>query len=148
MHLDRETYIEIAPDEVTPLATTHSDWARPFHDLLLLSLGVAISLTDVRVEVADTYGQHRFASLLFGANQNDSPRSFDPHRLREDDSLCLLFPEDAGADFESVLPEWMALREDLNCQVPGLMEMWKPRSESSTVSSSRVAACEAVCWAL
>ena len=57
VHLDRWSAVSIDLKEPQPWLTILDSWVRPFHDLLTISIGRPVRLTELRLGPADSFGQ-------------------------------------------------------------------------------------------
>lgn len=115
IHVDRHTFIEIDDSgEGATFQDLLNAWVRPITDLLALSLGQSVAVTDLRVEAVDEDAQARFAVLTVPATQAPARRNHTPSDFRIPGTSALLLPGDLYAPFPVALPEWFDMRSEVH----------------------------------
>jgi hypothetical protein len=74
IHLDRRSAVSIELNEPQPWQTILDSWIRPFHDLLTISIGRPVRLTELRLRPADAGHVRRCAMLDSGWSRPSGKR--------------------------------------------------------------------------
>ena len=81
IHLDRRSAVSIEINEPQPWQTILDSWIRPFHDLLTISIGRPVRLTELRLRPADAGPRAPLCDARFGVIQAQRKASPSPQAL-------------------------------------------------------------------
>jgi hypothetical protein len=79
VHLDRWSAVSIALNEPQPWQAILDSWIRPFHDLLTISIGRPVRLTELRLRPADAGPRAPLCDARFGVVQAQ-PKASPSHQ--------------------------------------------------------------------
>lgn len=109
IHLDRRSAVSIDLNEPQPWQTILDSWIRPFHDLLTISIGRPVRLTELRLRPADAGPRAPLCDARFGMVQAQRKASPSPQALLNYSAPTLITRRDAGVPLEELLTAWYEL---------------------------------------
>ena len=109
IHLDRRSAVSIDLNEPQPWQTILDSWIRPFHDLLTISIGRPVRLTELRLRPADAGPRAPLCDARFGVVQAQRKASPSPQALLNYRAPTLVTRRDAGVPLEELLTAWYEL---------------------------------------
>ncbi len=112
VHLDQHAFWEIA-GEPLDLEEWLSEWARAAHDLLVVCLGRAVALTQMRVRARDVHERERWMTVALATVQQPPATAVSAAAVRDYDAPTLLLPDNSFVPFDELVPKWYALRSEL-----------------------------------
>jgi hypothetical protein len=109
IHLDRWSAVSIDLNEPQPWRSILDRWVRPFHDLLTISIGRPVRLTELRLRPADAGPRASLCDARFGMVQ--AQRKASPSRQAQPNysAPTLVTGRDAGVPLEELLTAWYEL---------------------------------------
>jgi hypothetical protein len=109
VHLDRRSAVSIDLNEPQPWQTILDSWIRPFHDLLTISIGRPVRLTELRLRPADAGPRAPLCDARFGVVQVKRTASPSPQALLNYSAPTLTTRRDAGVPLDELLSAWYEL---------------------------------------
>jgi transposase len=109
IHLDRWSAVGIELNEPQPWQTILDSWIRPFHDLLTISIGRPVRLTELRLRPADAGPRAPLCNARFGVVQAQGKASPSPQGLLNYSAPTLVTRRDAGVPLDELLTAWYEL---------------------------------------
>jgi hypothetical protein len=109
IHLDRRSAVSIDLNEPQPWQTILDSWIRPFHDLLTISIGRPVRLTELRLRPADAGPRAPLCDARFGVFQAQRKASPSPQALLNYSAPTLVTRRDAGVPLDELLSAWYEL---------------------------------------
>jgi hypothetical protein len=109
VHLDRRSVVRIDLNEPQPWQTILDSWIRPFHDLLTISIGRPVRLTELRLRPADAGPRAPLCDARFEMVQAQRKASPSPQALLNYSAPTLITRRDAGGPLEELLRAWYEL---------------------------------------
>jgi hypothetical protein len=109
IHLDRRSAVSIDLNEPQPWQTILDSSIRPFHDLLTISIGRPVRLTELRLRPADAGPRAPLCDARFGAVQAQRKASPSRQALLNYSAPTLVTGRDAGVPLEALLTAWYEL---------------------------------------
>jgi hypothetical protein len=109
IHLDRRSAISINLNEPQPWQTILDSWIRPFHDLLTISIGRPVRLTELRLRPADAGPRAPLCDARFGMVQAQGKANPSRQGLLNHSAPTLVTRRDAGMPLEELLTGWYEL---------------------------------------
>jgi hypothetical protein len=109
IHLDRRSAVSIDLNEPQPWRTILDSWVRPFHDLLTISIGRPVRLTDLRLRPADAGPRAPLCDARFGMVQAQRKATPSRQALLNYSAPTLVTRRDAGVPLEALLTAWYEL---------------------------------------
>jgi ApeA N-terminal domain 1/Apea-like HEPN len=109
IHLDRRSAVSIELNEPQPWQTILDSWIRPFHDLLTISIGRPVRLTELRLRPADAEPRAPLCDARFGVVQAQRQASPSQQALLNYSTPTLVTRRDAGVPLEELLTAWYEL---------------------------------------
>jgi hypothetical protein len=109
IHLDRWSAVSIDLNEPQPWQTILDSWIRPFHDLLTVSIGRPVRLTELRLRPADAGPRAPLCDARFGVVQAQRKASPSQQALLNYGAPTLVTRRDAGVPLEELLRAWYEL---------------------------------------
>jgi hypothetical protein len=109
IHLDRWSAVSIELNEPQPWQTILDSWIRPFHDLLTVSIGRPVRLTELRLQPADAGPRAPLCDARFGVVQARRKASPSRQALLNYSAPTLVTRRDAGVPLEELLTAWYEL---------------------------------------
>jgi ApeA N-terminal domain 1 len=109
IHLDRWSAVSIDLNEPQPWRTILDSWIRPFHDLLTISIGRPVRLTELRLRPADAGPRASLCDARFGVVQARRKASPSRQALLNYSASTLVIPRDAGVPLDELLTAWYEL---------------------------------------
>jgi ApeA N-terminal domain 1 len=111
IHLDRRSAVSIELNQPQPWRTILDTWIRPFQDLLTISIGRAVRLTELRLRAADADPRARLCDARFGVVQAQRNARPSEQALLNYSAPTLVTRRDAGVPLEELLTAWYELWE-------------------------------------
>jgi hypothetical protein len=111
IHLDRWSAVSIDLNEPQPWRTILDSWIRPFHDLLTISIGRPVRLTNLHLRPADAGPRAPLCDARFGMVQAQRKTSPSQQGLLNYSAPTLVTPRDAGVPLDELLTAWYELWE-------------------------------------
>jgi Apea-like HEPN len=108
VHLDRWSAVSIALNEPQPWQAILDSWIRPFHDLLTISIGRPVRLTELRLRPADAGPRAPLCDARFGVVQAQ-PNASPSHQALLSYRAPTLVTRGAGVPLEELLSAWYEL---------------------------------------
>jgi hypothetical protein len=109
IHLDRWSAVSIDLNEPQRWQTILDSWIRPFHDLLTISIGRPVRLTELRLRPADAGPRVPLCAARFGVVQAQPKASPSRQALLNYSAPTLVTRRDAGAPLDELLRAWYEL---------------------------------------
>jgi ApeA N-terminal domain 1 len=109
IHLDRWSAVSIDLNEPQSWQTILDSWIRPFHDLLTISIGRPVRLTELRLRPADAGPRAPLCDARFGVVQGQGKASPSRQALLNYSAPTLVTGWDAGVPLEELLTAWYEL---------------------------------------
>jgi ApeA N-terminal domain 1 len=109
VHLDRRSAVGIDLNEPQPWRTILDGWVRPFRDLLTISIGRPVRLTELRLRPADAAPRAPLCDARFGVVQAQRKASPSPQALLNYSAATLVTRRDAGVPLQELLTAWYEL---------------------------------------
>jgi hypothetical protein len=109
IHIDRRVWLEIS-DAVISIDAIQQELVRPLHDLLIVSLGRAVAVTEMRVRVVDDNDRAGWLRVFGSLTQPEAHSAVRPRSARADDSPTLVLPDDDLIPFADLIPRWDEVR--------------------------------------
>jgi hypothetical protein len=109
IHLDRRSAVSIDLHEPQPWQTILDSWIRPFHDLLTISIGRPVRLTELRLRPADAGPRAPLCDARFGMVQAQPKANPSRQALLNYSAPTLVTRRDAGVPLEELLSAWYEL---------------------------------------
>ena len=109
IHLDRRSAVSIDLNEPQPWQTILDSWIRPFHDLLTISIGRPVRLTELRLRPAGADPRAPLCDTRFGVVQAQRTASPSPQALLNYSAPTLVTRRDAGVPLDELLTAWYEL---------------------------------------
>jgi ApeA N-terminal domain 1 len=109
IHLDRQSAVSIDLNEPQPWRTILDSWVRPFHDLLTISIGRPVRLTELRLRPADAGPRAPLCDARFGVVQAQRKASPSYQALLNYSAPTLVTRRDAGVPLDELLTAWYEL---------------------------------------
>ena len=109
IHLDRRSAVSIDLDEPQPWQTILDSWIQPFHDLLTISIGRPVRLTELRLRPADADPRTPLCDVRFEVVQAQPKASPSQQALLNYTAPTLITRRDAGVPLEELLTAWYEL---------------------------------------
>jgi ApeA N-terminal domain 1/Apea-like HEPN len=109
IHLDRRSAVSIDLNEPQPWRTILDSWIRPFHDLLTISIGRPVRLTELRLRPADAAPRAPLSDARFGMVQAQRKATPSPQALLKYTAPTLVTRRNAGVPLEELLTAWYQL---------------------------------------
>jgi ApeA N-terminal domain 1 len=109
VHLDRRSAVSIELNEPQPWQTILDSWIRPFRDLVTISIGRPVRLTDLRLRPADASPRAPLCDARFGVVQAQRKASPSPQALLNYSAPTLVTGRDAGVPLQELLMAWYEL---------------------------------------
>jgi hypothetical protein len=109
IHLDRWSAVSIDLDEPQPWQTILDSWIRPFHDLLTISIGRPVRLTELRLRPADAGPRAPLCAARFGVVQAQPKASPSRQALLNYSAPTLVTRRDTGVPLDELLRTWYEL---------------------------------------
>jgi hypothetical protein len=109
IHLDRRSALGIDLNEPQPWQTILDSWIRPFHDLLTISIGRPVRLTELRLRPADAGPRAPLCDARFGMVQAQPKANPSRQALLNYSAPTLVTRRDAGVPLEELLSAWYEL---------------------------------------
>jgi hypothetical protein len=109
IHLDRRSAVSIELKEPQPWQTILDSWIRPFHDLLTISIGRPVRLTELRLRPADAGPRTPLCDARFGVVQAQGKANPSRQGLLNYSAPTLVTCRDAGVPLQELLPAWYEL---------------------------------------
>src|SRR5215211_2051053 len=101
IHLDRWSAVSIDLKEPQPWRTILDRWVRPFHDLLTISIGRPVRLTELRLRPADAGPRAPLCDARFGVVQAQGKGPLSRQALLNYSAPTLVTRRDAGVPLRS-----------------------------------------------
>jgi hypothetical protein len=109
IHLDRRSAVSIDLNEPQPWQTILDSWIRPFHDLLTISIGRPVRLTELGLRPADAGPRAPLCDARFGVVQAQRKASPSQQALLHYSAPTLVTRRDAGVPLQALLTAWYEL---------------------------------------
>jgi hypothetical protein len=109
IHIDRRSAVCIDLTEPQPWQTILDSWIQPFHDLLTISIGRPVRLTELRLRPADAGPHAPLCDARFGVVQDQGKASPSQQALLNYSAPTLVTRRDAGVPLEELLTAWYEL---------------------------------------
>jgi hypothetical protein len=109
IHLDRWSAVSIDLSESQPWQTILDSWVRPFHDLLTISIGRPVRLTELRLRPADAGPHVPLCDARFEAVQVKRTASLSQQALLNYSAPTLTTRRDGGVPLQELLRAWYEL---------------------------------------
>jgi hypothetical protein len=109
VHLDRRSALSIDLNDPQPWQTILDSWIRPFHDLLTISIGRPVRLTELRLRPADVDPRAPLCDARFGVIQAQRKASPSHQALLNYSAPTLVTRRDAGVPLQELLTAWYEL---------------------------------------
>jgi ApeA N-terminal domain 1/Apea-like HEPN len=109
IHLDRCSAVSIGLNEPQPWRTILDSWVQPFHDLLTISIGRPVRLTELRLRPTDAGPRAPLCDARFGVVQAQRKASPSQQALLNYSAPTLVTRRDAGVPLEELLTAWYEL---------------------------------------
>jgi hypothetical protein len=111
IHLDRWSAVAIDLNEPQPWRTILDSWVRPFHDLLTISIGRPVRLTELRLRPADAGPRAPLCDARFGVVQAQRKATPSEQALLNYSAPTLVTRRDSGVPLQELLTAWYELWE-------------------------------------